>query len=490
MTTNYLSPVFNEQNCDSSGDPLVGGFIYTYTAGTSTAASTYTTQSGLTEQANPIVLNSRGEPDNPIWLFAGSSYKFVLKDVNGTTIRTIDNVKGINDLTTTVSEWQASGLTPTYISSTSFSLTDDKTVIFHVGRRLKTTNTGGTTYSVIATSAYSGGITTITVTNDSGTIDSGISDVSYAVVSAVNTSLPNSAAVRTAMGVLGTTDNAVTATTATHISGGAAGQVLYQSGAGATAKLAAGTATQVLYGGASAPAWGTVPTTDYQTFTASGTWTKPSSAVTDSRVFVEAWGAGGGGSSGGGGGGGGYNYKWFLASELTDTVTVTIGAGGAADPAGATAGGNTTFGAYLTAYGGGSGAPSNFGGGGGGGMAGAGASGSGTTGGAGGAGSYATTAATNGTNFDCGATAPSAAGAGYTSYYGGGSGAYCSVANAGGKSVYGGGGGGTSGGTSVFGGAGGTSAAAGTAPGGGGGTNGSTAGTAGARGEVRVTVFI
>lgn len=40
-----------------------------------------------------------------------------------------------------------------------------------------------------------------------------------------------------------------------HITGGGAGQLLYQSGAGVTSKLAAGNAAQMLVGGAGAPAW-------------------------------------------------------------------------------------------------------------------------------------------------------------------------------------------------------------------------------------------
>ena len=77
------------------------------------------------------------------------------------------------------------------------------------------------------------------------------------------------------------------------------------------------------------------------------------------------WGGGGGGeatsgssNSVGGGGGGGYKQKWFSASELGATETITIGVGGSAGVAapGTFAdgghGGNTTFGSHLTAYGG------------------------------------------------------------------------------------------------------------------------------------------
>lgn len=253
---------------------------------------------------------------------------------------------------------------------------------------------------------------------------------------------------------------------------------------------------------------------DLQTFTGSGTWTKPSYGTI---AFIQAWGGGasggrgGSGDGGGGGGGGAYSEKYIALASLSASVSVTIGAGGAAQTADNTAGnvgGNTTFGAYLTAYGaaagGGSGADNS--GGGGGGLSGA---GSGTTGGGptGTIGGVTTGAADNANPFGGGGGATTSGSAGGTGLYGGGGGGFGSQAaspTAGGSSVFGGGGGGggadtaagASGGTAVIyggnGGAGGTDTTqgtAGTAPGGGGGGSENANSGAGARGEVRVTVW-
>ena len=84
-----LTPTPKQQFTDSSGVPLVGGLLYTYTAGTSTPVTTYQDQAGSVPNANPIVLDSRGECD--LWLVSGS-YKFVLKTSGGTTIWTVDNI--------------------------------------------------------------------------------------------------------------------------------------------------------------------------------------------------------------------------------------------------------------------------------------------------------------------------------------------------------------------------------------------------------------
>jgi hypothetical protein len=99
MTVN-LSPVFGVagQLFDDNGNPLAGGTINTYLAGTTTNAATFTQlAAGNIAHSNPIVLDGAGRvPSGEIWLTDGISYKFVVEDSASALIGTFDNVQGIN----------------------------------------------------------------------------------------------------------------------------------------------------------------------------------------------------------------------------------------------------------------------------------------------------------------------------------------------------------------------------------------------------------
>jgi hypothetical protein len=91
-----LSPIGNGfQFFTTTGIPLAGGLLYTYVAGSSTPLSTYTSNTGLIANTNPIVLGTDGRPPSGIWLTVGSSYKFVLADSANVVIQTYDNIAGI-----------------------------------------------------------------------------------------------------------------------------------------------------------------------------------------------------------------------------------------------------------------------------------------------------------------------------------------------------------------------------------------------------------
>ena len=62
---------------DANGAPLTGGLLYTYAAGTTTPATTYTTRDGTANNTNPIVLDAAGRTPAEIWLDGGVLYKFV-----------------------------------------------------------------------------------------------------------------------------------------------------------------------------------------------------------------------------------------------------------------------------------------------------------------------------------------------------------------------------------------------------------------------------
>jgi hypothetical protein len=106
-----LSPVGGAaaQFFDNSGQVLTGGKIFTYAAGTTTPEATYTTNTGLTAHANPIILDAAGRvPGGEIWLTTPISYKFVLKDSNDVLIGTYDNISTFDSDATLVTYTPAS----------------------------------------------------------------------------------------------------------------------------------------------------------------------------------------------------------------------------------------------------------------------------------------------------------------------------------------------------------------------------------------------
>jgi hypothetical protein len=80
---------------DNSGNTLSGGKLYTYLAGTTTPATTYTDNTGTVTSSNPIIMNAAGRIANEIWLDANTIYKFVLTDSNDILIATYDNIPAV-----------------------------------------------------------------------------------------------------------------------------------------------------------------------------------------------------------------------------------------------------------------------------------------------------------------------------------------------------------------------------------------------------------
>jgi len=79
----------------NAGAALTGGMLYTYTSGTTTPKATYTSSTLAVPNANPVVLNSRGEAQ--VWLGTGS-YTFELRDASNAFIWSVDGVQDPADV--------------------------------------------------------------------------------------------------------------------------------------------------------------------------------------------------------------------------------------------------------------------------------------------------------------------------------------------------------------------------------------------------------
>ena len=187
----FLAPLINEQQMDANGDPLSGGFIEVYLAGSSTPAATTSDKAGAVPNTWPMVLNTLGvNTQGAVWVTGGALYKFIIKNAANVTQRTIDNIAGINDTTVAIDQWIPYQGTPTYVSPTSFTVGGDQTQTFVFGTRIRTTNAGGIFTGTVVRSAYSAPNTAVTVILDSGVLDAGLSLVSVGLITPTNPSLP------------------------------------------------------------------------------------------------------------------------------------------------------------------------------------------------------------------------------------------------------------------------------------------------------------
>lgn len=109
-----LSPLAGAgwQFFDDNGNVLSGGKLYTYEAGTTTPAATYTDASGVDLNTNPIILDAAGRVPFEIWLVQAVQYKFVLFTSTNVLLWTKDNIAAGADFallanTTNVNEGDA-----------------------------------------------------------------------------------------------------------------------------------------------------------------------------------------------------------------------------------------------------------------------------------------------------------------------------------------------------------------------------------------------
>ena len=114
MTTTQLAPSPVMRLYDNLGNLAIGGLVYTYAAGTSTPATTYTDSTATTPNANPVVANSRGEVS--IWLATGKAYKLVAYDASNNLLWSKDQIAGQDYATNTLINSLASSTGSTLIA--------------------------------------------------------------------------------------------------------------------------------------------------------------------------------------------------------------------------------------------------------------------------------------------------------------------------------------------------------------------------------------
>lgn len=125
------------QYFDANGDPLSGGKLYWYIAGTTTFKDTYVDQAESSPSPNPVILDNEGRVSigqNGVWL--NGSYKLVIKDANDVTLpgSTFDNLNEFDSIDFT-------GLTASIAdlnSTTTSTLTKTSLYTVVLGDRNKT----------------------------------------------------------------------------------------------------------------------------------------------------------------------------------------------------------------------------------------------------------------------------------------------------------------------------------------------------------------
>jgi hypothetical protein len=187
--TVLLSPVFNIPFItDVDGNPLAGGKIFAYEAGSSSILQgTFNSSAGDVANANPIVLNSGGQPATEIWLTSGLSYHLVLTKADGTTVLAgFDDVTGIPGSSgggggVSNPIWVNAGA-GTYVSPTQFIVPGNQVASFSVGTRVRLTLSSGFTYGVITAVSFSSPNTQVTIINDGVGLNSSLSVAEYSLL--------------------------------------------------------------------------------------------------------------------------------------------------------------------------------------------------------------------------------------------------------------------------------------------------------------------
>lgn len=314
-----LSPLAGAgwQFFDDNGATLTGGLLYTYAAGTTTPLTTYSSSTGATANANPIVLDSAGRISGEVWLINATPYKFVLKTSAGVTLWTNDNIAGIPASNNT--SFVLLGATSGQITLKAADIAGTNTITFpaSTGTVILSTSTGFTGTTTFETISATGDISGRTL-NASGSITVG----SYLYGSGTGQfKIPAGTTAQRAGSFTGIGSITGTTLSLSSVSAGAAYVGATITGTGVTSGTRI-TAFVTGTGGAG-------------TYTVSASQTVASTTITDQAVagmirynstlstfegYSSSWGSIGGGATGGG------SDAVFNLNDKTITTSYTIAA--------------------------------------------------------------------------------------------------------------------------------------------------------------------
>ncbi len=176
------SPVF--QAFTDAGQPLAGGQLFTYQAGTSTPATTWSDAALTTPNSNPVVLNSAGRA---VVYLSSASFKYVLTDSLGAVVWTADPVQSVAaGATSGLGEIFVFGGDPNSpITDTAYGVGAAFTAL-HAGTAVYVIDSGnlaGGTYALEAMGLVTAGTLTVAIVN----LDSGAPDTPLATLTITST---------------------------------------------------------------------------------------------------------------------------------------------------------------------------------------------------------------------------------------------------------------------------------------------------------------
>lgn len=200
-----------QQFFDNNGAVLTSGGLCVFVAGTSTAASTYTTAALTIANTNPILFSNGRPTSGGVFLTPGASYKFELRDYAatvgtatcgagvGSTIWTVDNVQAVPgssaavDITATAGESIAAG-DAVYISDGTGSLTTGQ--IYRTDADFSYRSTSATMVGIAPNAITSGSTGTVRLTGAvtvAGPLSSGLPYYASGTVGAITATPPTNA---------------------------------------------------------------------------------------------------------------------------------------------------------------------------------------------------------------------------------------------------------------------------------------------------------